>query len=200
MSSVDNNMLKPILIGGGAMGLASSIPGLSCLNMCCCLLGLAGGGLSAWLYFKDTNISQPAPYGPAAIVGLGSGAVGGVIVTVLGTLIQMAIGTGMQDMGQFFDQLDLPPEAQQIVEQAVSGGANPGMLIVTFFVNLVLYGMFGALGAILVVSYLQKQGGGNSTMPTGGGSYGPPPGQSPQFQNPGTPSGSAPPNVPPPPQ
>lgn len=200
MSSVDNNMLKPILIGGGAMGLASSIPGLSCLNLCCCLLGLGGGALSAWLYFKDTTISEPAPYGPAAIVGLGSGAVGGVIVTVLGTLIQMAVGTGMQDMGQVFDQLDLPPEAQQFLETTVSGGASPAMLMISFFMNLVLYGIFGALGAILLVAIMQKKGGGSSAPPMGGGSYGSTPDPQPGVPGSHPSAGGSAPFVPPPPQ
>ena len=76
MSSAEKqDMLKPILIGGVAMGVTSSIPGLSCLNMCCCLLGLAGGGLASYLYFKEQSNLTPPPYGTAAILGLGAGAV-----------------------------------------------------------------------------------------------------------------------------
>lgn len=208
MSSADSNMLKPILIGGVAMGIAASIPGLSC---CCCLLALAGGGLSAWLYFKDTAIPEPPPYGPAALLGVGAGAVGGVIVTVLGTLVQMAMGSNMQDMGQIFDQMNLPPEIQQTLEQSMSGNLSPGMLVFSFFINLALYGSFGALGGVLALAFLKKQGGGTPAN-MGGGSYGttyqapqgPPPGSVPGAPPVGAPPGlppSTPPgSVPPPPQ
>lgn len=212
MSSVDSRMVQPMLIGGVAMGVTSSIPGLSCLNLCCCLLGLAGGALAAFLYFKDSAIPEPAPYGPAALLGAGAGAIGGVIVTVLGTIIQMAMG-GMQDMSAVFEQMDLPPEAQQFIDQAMAGGGmGAGMLAVSFFMNLFLYAIFGALGAILLVSFMQKKGGGGTP---GGGAYGPSHGQGPvhgqgSFQgNPpaAPPAGGTPPppsappsNLPPPPQ
>ncbi len=201
MSSPDSNMLKPILIGGVAMGIAASIPGLNC---CCCLLALAGGGLSAWLYFKDSPIPEPPPYGPAALLGVGSGAVGGVIATVLGTLLQMAMGASAQDMGQVFDQLDLPPELQQTLEQSFSGTLSPGMLVISFFFNLVLYGSFGALGGILALAFLKKQGGG-TTSNMGGGSFGTPyqapqgpvPGSTPSMPSGGAPPVGAPPGLPP---
>ena len=200
MSSADSNMVKPILIGGVVMGIAASIPGLNC---CCCLLALAGGGLSAWLHVKDTSISEPPPYGPAALLGLGAGAVGGVIVTILGALLQMAMGSGMQDMGQVFDQLNLPPEIQQALEQSMSGNVSPGILVMTFFFNLALYGGFGALGGVLMLAFLKKQGS-NTTSPMGGGSYGAsyqapqgPPPAAPPGTLPGAPVGGAPPSAPP---
>ena len=178
MSSVDSRMVQPMVIGGVVMGVASSVPGLNCLNLCCCLFGLAGGALAAFLFYKDTSIPEPAPYGPAAMLGGGAGAIGGVIVTVLGTLVQMAMGgmqANMDDMQELFDQLELSPEAQQFMEGAIGGSMSPGVLVVSFFMNLVLYALFGALGAILLVSFMQKKGGGGAP----GAGYGPVQGQGP---------------------
>src|SRR5258708_40115660 len=65
------NKLKPALLGGLVVGLLSAIP---FVNYCCCIWGIAGGGLATFLYIKGSP--TPVRAGEGVIV-CALGGVGG---------------------------------------------------------------------------------------------------------------------------
>ena len=160
------NKVQPALIGGVALGVASAIPILNCLNCACCAIAIGGGFLAAFLYLKDQPPTAEAPYGDGALLGLMAGVIGAVVATVVSIpfqLLQGAIGF-KPDLSQLEEQLgDLPPEAADFLRSMVEGGGFSVMaILMAFFFYLVLFSIFAMIGAIIGVAVLHKQGGGTA--------------------------------------
>ena len=178
------NKLQPALIGGVALGVASAIPILNCLNCACCALAIGGGFLSAFLYLKDQPASSEAPYGDGALLGLMAGAIGAVVTSVVSIpfqLLQSSIGF-QPDFSELEEQLsELPPEMadffRTMLEGASAGGFSIVAIIMMFFAYLVAFVIFAMVGAIIGVALLHKQGGGTAVQPASTFGAPPPPPQ-----------------------
>lgn len=189
-----NDKLKPAIIGGVILGILSAIPAV---NTCCCIWALVGGLVAANLYIK----ASPNPVTPAdgAILGAIAGAIGVVIIFVVGIPLQLIFGTAvMSMMGGLMQNAD-PSQAAQMREMMAASGVGFGRAIV----NALMYGVtaviFSAVGGLLGVALFEKRkggpgvppppppqggggygapGGGGYGQPGGGGGYNPPPGGS----------------------
>src|SRR6185503_12234406 len=89
-----NNKVKPALIGGVVLGLLSVIPFVNWVNICCCLWAILGGMLASYLYIKSSP--TPASPGDGALLGVIAGAVGGLIVIVIGIPVDLLVGTAIK--------------------------------------------------------------------------------------------------------
>ena len=65
-----SSKLVPALIGGGVIGLLSSIPVVNMGNCLCCMWVLAGGALAAYLNAKDRPPEMEYTSGDAALVSI----------------------------------------------------------------------------------------------------------------------------------
>lgn len=162
MNQVEPGKLQPALIGGVALGVASAIPILNCLNCACCALVIGGGFLAAYLYLKDCPPAPEARYGDAATLGLLAGVFGAVVGTLLAIPFRLLFsGMGMGgDMGQLEEVLgnfDLPPELQDTLLNLVSGELALGTLVIGFFINLILYCIFAIIGALIGAAVMHKR-------------------------------------------
>lgn len=178
MNGAESNKLKPALIAGLAAGAASSIPPLSCLNLCCCALVIGGGFLAVFLWLKESPPRPEPPYGDAAVLGLLTGVIGAFAATVISVPIKLLFsGMGWMDTSQLQEALegaDLPPEAVEMIEAFVSGGGMTiGAILIGFLFNLVIYAVFALIGALIGVAVLHKKQVG--TGPVGGSAPPPPP-------------------------
>lgn len=179
MNGFKPSKTQPALIGGIALGVASAIPPLSCLNACCCALVIGGGVLAAFLWLKDQPAMAEAPYGDGAVLGLMTGGIGAVVATVISIPVQL-ITTRMgwqPDMSQMEEAFEeMPPEVAQIIqpflEQTMSGGVTIAAILMGFLFNLVVYSIFALLGGIIGVAIFHKKG---ATAAPAGGGYAPPP-------------------------
>jgi hypothetical protein len=170
MNGAESNKLKPALIAGLAAGAASSIPPLSCLNVCCCALVIGGGFLAVFLWLKDTPRRPEPPYGDAAILGLLTGVFGAFAATVISVPINMLFsGMGWMDMSQLHEALEganLPPEAVNMIEGFISGGGlTIGAILIGLVFNLVIYAIFALIGALIGVAVLHKKQLGGAAPP-----------------------------------
>ncbi len=159
MNQVEPGKLQPALIGGVALGVASAIPILSCLNCACCALVIGGGFLAAYLYLKECPPAAEARYGDAAMVGLLAGVFGAVVGTLMSIPVRLLF-SGMGDMGQMeelLDNFDLPPEAQDALLNLFGGELAVGTLFISFFVSLVLYSIFAIIGALIGAAVMHKR-------------------------------------------
>src|ERR1044072_5245681 len=88
-----NDKLKPALIGGVILGVLSALP---LVQTCCCIWALVGGLIAANMYIK----SSPNPVTPAdgAIVGAIAGAIGSVLIIVVGIPLQLIFGAATMSM------------------------------------------------------------------------------------------------------
>lgn len=171
------SMLKPALIGGVALGIVSAIPIIGAFNCLCCAWVLAGGMLAAHLYVKDA--ASPVTLGRGAVLGLATGALGAVVCTLFSIPLHMmsASGGGMNFMAQIQQQIDkmpnVPPETRQALEALASRGDLTAVLLVgSFILSLVVFSIFGMMGATIGVALFEKRKIG--TPPSHPTSYQPP--------------------------
>jgi hypothetical protein len=150
---MDSARLQPALLGGVFIGVMSALPIINAGNCCCCLWILAGGALAVYLYQQNSPVSVPAAEG--ALLGLLAGVIGGVIWVVLSIPIQMFLGPMQTEwMNQWMaGNDDMPPEAREMFERMMAGGA---FQIIGAIINVVTAIIFGMLGGLLGVAIFKK--------------------------------------------
>jgi hypothetical protein len=142
------------LLGGLFIGVLSALPVVGGLNLCCCLWVVVGGLLST--YVLQQNRPDPVDTGESALGGLLAGLVGALIQSAL-TLVLFSVG-GPDIEGQLRAVLDNNPQVTPEVRDMLirlSSGRN--MVLLTSAVSLVLYPLFGMLGALLGVAVFKKK-------------------------------------------
>lgn len=140
---------KYIAIGAAVSGVASSIPGLSCLNLICCLLNMAGVALALHLYLKSAPgdvVSNGEAAGFGALAGAGAGVINGIASFFIGAATEKMIIT-------LLERID-----PAVAEQTAAQMASTSMLghIFGAIVGLVLFTGFGALGGVLAMQLFFK--------------------------------------------
>jgi hypothetical protein len=166
-----NDKLKPAIIGGVILGILSAIPAV---NYCCCIWALAGGMLAAHLYIK----ASPNPVTPAdgAILGAIAGAIGVVIIFVIGIPLQLVVGAAMMSMMSGVVESADPRQAAQMREM-MAAGVGFGRAILNALMFGVTAVIFSAVGGLLGVALFEKRKGGAGTPPPpppAAGGYGTP--------------------------
>jgi hypothetical protein len=169
-----NDKLKPAIIGGLILGILSALPAV---NTCCCIWALVGGLIAANLYIK----SSPNPVTPAdgAIVGAIAGAVGVVLIFVIGIPLQLIFGTAMMSMMQGIVQNADPSQAAQMRDMMAAQGLGIGRAIMNALMAGVIAVIFSAVGGLIGVALFEKRKGGPGMPPPppqagGPGGYGTP--------------------------
>ena len=151
--------LRPALIGGAALGVASSVPVLNLANCACCALVIGGGVLASYLHLKGAPPAGRPAYGDGLVLGILTGVCGAVVSTILS--IPMALlssGLGMwQGVSQALENADLPPEVLDLVSSLGTGGLAFGALLIGFVFNLVIYSIFAGLGAMIGAGIFNKK-------------------------------------------
>lgn len=168
-----NDKLKPAIIGGVIVGILSAIPAV---NTCCCIWALVGGLIAANMYIK----ASPNPVTPAdgAIVGAIAGAIGTVLIFVVGIPLQLIFGAAMMSMMSGIMQNADPGQAAQMRDMMAASGIGFGRAIINAFMYGVTAVIFSAVGGLLGVALFEKRKGGPGVPPPppagGPGTYGTP--------------------------
>jgi hypothetical protein len=142
-----NNKLKPALLGGLIVGVLSAIP---LIQYCCCIWGIGGGALAAFLYIKDSSI--PVKTGEGAIVGALAGVIGGIIYLILG--LPIAIFFGMAAMEEQLTRTGVQLPFSGVI-----------LLIVAGIIGAILLALLSTLGGVIGVAIFEKRKGDGSTPP-----------------------------------
>ncbi|HSR69798.1 MAG TPA: hypothetical protein VLU25_17850 [Acidobacteriota bacterium] len=163
MTDASVSKMRPALIGGLVLGVASGIPFVNALNCACCLWVIIGGVLASYLYLKESTVA--VSYGDAAVLGLLTGIVGAVISTVVSFPITLLFNIGgASEMQEALEQLrsnpDIPPEFVEFFEWMVeSGMLGAGFSVIGLLFSLLVFALFAMLGAIIGVAVFQKDKG-----------------------------------------
>jgi hypothetical protein len=148
------NKNQPALLGGLFIGVLSSLPIVSGLNICCCLWVVVGGVLTT--YLRQQQQPEPVETGDAVLAGLLAGAIGAVL-TIIGTWA-MLHWTGPLWQDQVRSQLeanpDIPPQIRDMMIRLMTGS---GLALLQFAVTLPIYAIFGMLGALLGLAFFKKK-------------------------------------------
>jgi hypothetical protein len=169
-----NDKLKPAIIGGAILGILTALP---VLQSCCCIWAIVGGLVAANIYIKGSpNPVQPAE---GAVVGAIAGAIGAVLIFVLGIPLQLIFGTAMASMMGGFIQSADPSQAAQ-VQEMMAASVGFGRAILNALIYSVTAVIFSAVGGLLGVALFEKRKGGPGVPPPpppapgGPGTYGTP--------------------------
>lgn len=175
--------IRPILIGGVVGGILSGLPLISSFNCCCCMWVIVGGALASYLLVSSA-VTYPVD-GDGALVGLGSGALGGLISGILNWI--QFLFTGPDQMVEQMDEIlrqipDVPPETEEIIRQMFElfQESSPLMFLFGTITNTIIFGAVGALGGFIGLRIFRPRRFGPyppGGMPPGYGSWPPAPGQ-----------------------
>ena len=151
---MSSNRHQPALLGGLFIGILSSLPIVSGLNLCCCLWVVVGGLLTT--YLRQQQQPDPIETGDAVLGGLLAGVIGAVL-TVLGTWAFLHwTGPLWQDQvrSQLESNSDIPPQVRDMLLNVVTGR---GLVLLQFAVTLPIYAVFSMLGALLGLAFFKKK-------------------------------------------
>jgi hypothetical protein len=142
--------LLSTLIAGSAMGLLGNLPLLNLINCCLCLWIWLGGALAVILYRRFNPEGVGATAGQAVLLGI----VAGLIAAVVGALVFLVTAPISMPL---FNSLARSLQIQgDLPLQSNSFGDVLGASVIFFVIDVVLYSLFGALGAMIAAS-LTKQ-------------------------------------------
>ena len=144
--------LQPALLGGVLIGVLSALPLVSTLNACCCLWVIVGGVLTTYLLQERSLV--PVTAGSAATAGLLAGIIGAVVASVLGALLMVVQGGGLESLDQM-PRGDLPPQVGRVLDQMRE--LPPSFwYIAPAFMFLLVFPVFSMLGALLGVALFRR--------------------------------------------
>lgn len=159
------NRITPIIYGTTVMTLIAVIPVLSLINVFCCagiILGGFAGVYTYWKQLNNTGIILTTKDG--GMIGILCGILSAVFVTGIGLLISLFSETNpMLEIMNAFEEMgfQMPPEMLMYLDRFSAEfnehGFSPTITIFSFISNMIIYPLFGSIGAILGVSYLNKK-------------------------------------------
>jgi hypothetical protein len=159
------NRIVPIIAGTMVMTLIQIIPLLNLVNLACCSGILLGGFTGVYIYNRQI-INTPAvlDYKDGGIIGLLCGILSAVLVTGFSILLTMF--SNLNPIAEFYpvlDQfgIDISPEVEEYLTKLSNEysefGYSPTLAIITFVLNLVIYPLFGTIGALIGVAVFKKK-------------------------------------------
>jgi small basic protein len=143
----------PALYGGLITAVISAVPFLNFINCLCCA-GLLLGGFLAVFFYKSNFTPDTPPYtsGDCMSVGALAGVFGAIAATLLTAASLMMFGNIIGKFVLEFIEgmnLDIPEEAMDAIRRGLEEGFGGGMIVVDFFINLIIYPLFGMLGGLI---------------------------------------------------
>lgn len=159
------NKILPIVVGTMVMTMIATIPVINLLNVFCCAGIVIGGFAGVYAYWKqlqNTGVMLTSKDG--GMIGILCGILSAIFVTGFGVLISLFSDINpMLDVLKAFDEMgvQMPPEVLQYLEKFSDEfskyGFSPTITIFSFIFNLILYPLFGSIGALFGVSLLNKK-------------------------------------------
>ena len=159
------NRFTPVLYGTVVMTLIAVFPLLNMINLLCCAGIIAGGFAGVYSYNKQLqNAGIPLTHKDGGMIGILSGILSAVLVTGFGLIISLFSDSNpILEVMKAFDEMNIqtPPEVAQYVEKFSEEynqyGFSPSITVISFISNIILYPLFGAIGALLAVNIFNKK-------------------------------------------
>ena len=159
------NRLVPVIFGALVMTLISTFPLINLINVLCCSGIMLGGFAGVFFYYiqiRNTSIELTTKDG--GIIGLLCGIISAVLVSGINLL--MVLFSDVNPITEAYALLEkfgqqLPPEVNETMDKFSDEfnkyGFSPTLSVLSLIINLVIYPLFGAVGAMIGVSILKKR-------------------------------------------
>jgi len=138
------------IIAGVVIAFLGNIPVINFLNCLLCMWVWLGGIFAVFLYRRFYASSPNLSVGQAA----GLGAVSGVFGALIGAVFSALLNILFARLGviQALESISSQPETVSFIKMAFAAG-NPIVILLT---NIVLYSLFGAVGAGIAAAAIWK--------------------------------------------
>lgn len=145
---------QPALLGGLFIGILSTVPLVSALNLCCCLWVVVGGMIAT--YLRQQQLPEPIETAEAVLTGLLAGAIGALLNIAASWALLSVTGPMIPDelRTQIESNPDMPPQLRDMMLNLMNGR---GLALLMFGVTLPAYALFSTLGALLGLSFFRKK-------------------------------------------
>ena len=164
-NNVSINRLRPVIISFLVMTLISIAPIINFINLFFCA-GIMLGGVVGVIYFNKQlrQVNSALKFNDAVLIGLLSGFLSAVVVSGFNIITLMyssvnPINESLKLLGDFAK--NLPPEAnnqiRMLSEEFNKFGYSPTLAIFTFISNMIIYPLFGVIGALITATILNNR-------------------------------------------
>lgn len=151
----NQNMFKPVAIGGILLGVLSSV-----VNCGCCIWMIGGGVLAAYIYIKESPVMVPLSKG--ILLGFFVAIIGTLVYALLIPIILRSSG-GITEIGEqmqeIWDQLPIfPQENREELMELVQSDSFASILYVSLLIGQFLGScIFAMVGGALGVAIFEKR-------------------------------------------
>ncbi|MCY3964427.1 MAG: hypothetical protein OXG83_05290 [Acidobacteria bacterium] len=150
--------LKAAAIGGGAAGIASSIPIVNLANCICCALVVGGGMLAVYLAMRGEPATEKAPLGDGAMIGVLAGVAAAVVGAIVAIPMAAIVGDPMEMARSIMEGIEgVPPEVLEAFGGEEAAGAMAAVGLVGFLISLVVDVVFSAIGGVIGAAVFHKK-------------------------------------------
>jgi hypothetical protein len=137
-------------MGGAAAGFALALPILGDILRCAFCLGVMAGAALAMKLWLDTHRAEKLTPSDAAMLGALSGGATAVVSWVIRLPIRVGFG---EAIGDFFMDREFLPTFMKVNIRALYVSDAAG-IIISLPLELLVYGIMGALGGFLALKFL----------------------------------------------
>lgn len=163
MPNQQPNRMIPIVYGTFAMTMISVLPIINFVNLFFCSGIIIGGIVGVFVYNKQligTDIKLTSKDG--VMIGILCGILSAILVSSINFLFMiMSKHNPVDETMKLLNDFTLPPEVaaqmNKFSDEFNKYGFSPTISIVSLFSNLVIYPLFGMIGAMLGIAILKKR-------------------------------------------
>jgi hypothetical protein len=157
------NRMIPIVYGTFVMTMISVLPLINFINLFFCSGIILGGIAGVFVYNKQltgTDIKLTTKDG--VMIGILCGILSGILVSSISFLFMiMSKHNPVDETMKLLNDFSMPPEVamqmNKFSDEFNKYGFSPTISIVSLFSNLIIYPLFGMIGAMLGVSIIKKR-------------------------------------------
>lgn len=159
------NKITPIVYGTITMTLSAVLPIVNFINIFCCAGIMLGGFAGVYVYWKQlTQAGMTLTAKDGGMIGILCGILSAVFITGFGVIVSLfSESNPMMEVLKSIEEigLNVPPEMNQYLEKFSEEynkhGFSPSITIFSFVANMIMYPLFGSIGAIIGVNILGKK-------------------------------------------
>ena len=139
-----------VAVGGGIAGVVLAVPVLGDILRCVFCVGVMAGAAASMKFWLDSHRAEDLTPVDAAMLGASSGAMSGVAAWVVSLPIRVVFGEGLAG---FYDSSEILPA---VVKQNLHALYIPefGMIVMSLPLQVMVYGLMGAIGGFIALKYL----------------------------------------------
>jgi hypothetical protein len=157
------NRMIPVIYGTFVMTSISVLPFINFINLFFCSGIILGGIAGVFIYNKQlsgTTIKLTSKDG--VMIGILCGILSGILVSSFNFIFMLiSKHNPIDEMSSVLKDFSLPPEVMvqmnKFSDEFNNYGFSPTISIVSLFSNLIIYPLFGMIGAVLGVAIINKK-------------------------------------------